>query len=158
MSLYIMSKNVWGPPTWQLLHCMSIKAKDIMTPIQIKQLMVLIERVASNLPCPTCSSHAKSYFKQHHYNQLTTLPQLRHFLFTFHNNVNLRLKKSVITYEEHNIIYQNMSMEVVLKNMFQVYQNMNSANVTMMLYSFHRNSILKDLDQYFVSNHSLFVL
>jgi len=158
MSLYIMSKNVWGPATWQLLHCMSIKAKDTMTPTQIQELMQLIERVASNLPCPTCSSHAKSYFKQNHYNRITTLPQLRFFLFVFHNNVNTRLKKSVITYEEHNILYQSISMEVAVKNMFQVYQNMNSTNVTMMLYSFHRNNILQDLDKYFIANHSLFVL
>jgi len=153
-----MSKNVWGPPTWQLLHCMSVKAKDTMTPAQIQELMRIIERITSNLPCPTCSSHAKAYFKQHHFARITSLPQLRFFLFSFHNNVNTRLKKSVITYEEHNLLYHNMSMEVVLKNMFQIYQNMNSTNVTMMLYSFHRNSILQDLDKYFIANHSLFVL
>ena len=88
-----MSKNVWGPPTWSLLHCLSVKAKDTMTPTHIQELMRLIERIVSNLPCPTCSSHAKAYFKQNHFARITTLPQLRFFLFAFHNNVNVRLKK-----------------------------------------------------------------
>lgn len=153
-----MSKNVWGPPTWQLIHCMAVKAKDTMTPAQVQELMRVIERIVSNLPCPVCSTHAKSYFKQNNYLRLTTLEQLRYFLFVFHNNVNVRLKKSVITYEEHNLIYQNLNMDIVVKNMFQIYQNMNSTNVTMMLYSFHRNSILQDLNKYFMNNHSLFVL
>ena len=153
-----MSKNVWGPPTWRLLHCLSVKAKDTMTLPQIKELKAIIERIASNLPCPICSTHAKSYFKLNKFNQLTTLDQLRYFLFLFHNNVNHRINKPMITYEEHNVLYKNMNLELVIRNMFSVYENMNSTNVTMMLYSFHRNSILKDLNQYLVQNHALFSL
>jgi hypothetical protein len=153
-----MSKRVWGPPTWQLLHCMVVKAKDIMTPTQIEDLKTIIERIVSNLPCPICSGHANAYFKKNHYIRIKTLDQLRHFLFLFHNNVNQRLEKSAITYEEHDLLYQNMNMEIVLRNMLQVYQNMNHTNVTMMLYSFHRNSIINDLTKYFIKNDSLFRL
>ncbi len=153
-----MSKNVWGPPTWSLLHCLSVKAKDTMTLQQIKELKAIIERIVSNLPCPICSTHAKSYFKLNKFNLVETLPQLRYFLFVFHNNVNQRINKPMITYEQHNLLYQNMNLELVIRNMLSVYQNMNATNVTMMLYSFHRNSILKDLDKYLVQNHALFSL
>jgi hypothetical protein len=158
MSLYIMSKNVWGPPTWKLLHCMTFKAKNTMTQPQIQELKKIIERIVSNLPCPICSTHAKSYFKTNKFNTLNTLDQIRYFMFVFHNNVNARIKKDLITYEEHNILYQNMNFELVIRNMFQIYQNMNSTNVTMMLYSYHRNSILQDLNKYFIVNQSLFTL
>ena len=153
-----MSKNVWGPPTWQLLHCMVVKAKDTMTPPQIQELKRMIERIVANLPCPICSTHAKSYFKTNHFTHVDNLDKLRYFMFVFHNNVNKRVNKPLITFEEHNLLYQNMNFELVLINMFQVYQNMNSTNVTMMLYSYHRNSILQDLNKYFITNQSLFNL
>lgn len=158
MSLYHMSKSVWGPPTWQLLHCMVIKAKDIMTLPQIDELKNIIERIVSNLPCPICSGHANSYFKMNHYSQIKTLPQLRQFIFLFHNSVNKRLDKPLFGYEQHVILYQSMNLEIVLRNMLQVYQHMNHTNVTMMLYSFHRNSIINDLNKYFSQNDSLFLL
>jgi len=158
MSLYHMSKSVWGPPTWQLLHCMVIKAKDIMTPPQIQELKNIIERVVSNLPCPICSGHALAFFKKNHYHRIHTLEQLRYFIFEFHNNVNKRLDKPLFGYEEHLRLYQQMNLEIVLRNMLQVYQNMNSTNVTMMLYSFHRTSIIRDLNKYFMANDSLFYL
>jgi hypothetical protein len=158
MSLYHMSKSVWGPPTWQLLHCMVIKAKDIMTPSQIAELKGIIERVVTNLPCPICSGHALAFFKKNRYTQVQTLVQLRYFIFDFHNSVNKRLDKPLITYEEHLILYQHMNLEIVLRNMLHVYQNMSSTNVTMMLYSFHRTSIIRDLNQYFIRNDYLFRL
>jgi hypothetical protein len=129
-----------------------------MTPTQIEDLKTIIERIVSNLPCPICSGHANAYFKKNQYIRIKTLDQLRHFLFLFHNNVNQRLEKSGITYEEHDLLYQNMNLEIVLRNMLQVYQNMNHTNVTMMLYSFHRNSIIHDLNKYFIKNDSLFRL
>ena len=153
-----MSKSVWGPPTWQLLHCMVIKAKDIMTPSQIAELKGIIERVVTNLPCPICSGHALAFFKKNRYTQVQTLVQLRYFIFDFHNSVNKRLDKPLITYEEHLILYQHMNLEIVLRNMLHVYQNMSSTNVTMMLYSFHRTSIIRDLNQYFIRNDYLFRL
>ena len=153
-----MSKSVWGPPTWQLLHCMVIKAKDIMTLSQINDLKTIIERVVSNLPCPLCSGHALAFFKKNHFQRVNTLDKLRYFLFDFHNNVNKRLEKTLITYEEHHLLYKNMNLEIVLRNMLHVYQNMNNTNVTMMLYSFHRTSIIRDLNRYFMENDSLFLL
>ena len=153
-----MSKNVWGPPTWRLLHCLSVKAKDTMTLPQLNDLKTILERIVSNLPCPVCSTHAKSYFKLNKFNTIITLDQLRYFMFVFHNNVNTRINKPLITYEEHNMLYKNMNLEMVIRNMLQIYQNMNTTNVTMMLYSYHRQNILNDLNLYLVKNQSLFTL
>ncbi len=158
MSLYNMSKNVWGPPTWQLLHCMALKLKETATLSQIQEMKKLIERMIANLPCPICSGHAIQYFKQNHFVRVNTLQQLQQFIFLFHNNVNTRLSKPLLTYEEHLLIYQSMRIDIVVQHMFHVYQHMNSTNVTMMLYSFHRRTILHDLHSYFKENQSLFIL
>jgi hypothetical protein len=137
---------------------MVIKAKDIMTPPQINELKTIIERVVSNLPCPICSGHALSYFKKFQFQRINTLDRLRYFMYDFHNSVNKRLDKPLVSYEEQNTLYQGMNLEIVLRNMLNVYKNMNHTNVTMMLYSFHRNSIIQDLNKYFISNDSLFHL
>jgi hypothetical protein len=153
-----MSKNVWGPPTWRLLHCMCLKITDILTPPQLQDLKNIIERLVSNLPCPMCSGHAIAYFKSNRFQQVQTIQQLRTFLFQFHNSVNARIQKILLTYEEHLLVYRYMNMETVVQNMFDVYQNMNSTNVTMMLYSFHRKTVLHELHKYFKQNHRLFIL
>ena len=129
-----------------------------MTLTQINELKTIIERIVTNLPCPICSGHAIAYFKKNHFQKINTLTRLRYFMYEFHNSVNKRLDKPLITYEEQLILYQNMNLEMVLRNMLNVYQNMNHTNVTMMLYSFHRNSIIQDLNKYFMANDSLFLL
>ena len=153
-----MSKNVWGPPTWQLLHCMALKAKETIEPHHLHELKVIIERLVSNLPCPMCSGHAITYFKINQFQRIQTLQQLQQFLFHFHNSVNSRLQKSLLSYEDHLTLYRYMNIESVVQNMFNVYQHMNSTNVTMMLYSFHRKTILHDLHKYFRQNNKLFIL
>jgi hypothetical protein len=59
LCLYIilMSKAVWGPATWKLLHCMVLKVKTI-EPHQLIELKNAIMRIVSNLPCPYCTAHA----------------------------------------------------------------------------------------------------
>ena len=151
-----MSKSVWGPPTWRLFHCMAVKANDTMTPGQLEELKTLILRIVSNLPCPICSNHAISYFTKYSFKNIKTLSELRLFLCVFHNSVNVRTQKPTMTYEEHLLIYRQLDFQLAIKNMIQTYKDLNNTNVTMMLYSFHRHTVLKDIDQYFHRNYSLF--
>lgn len=151
-----MSKTVWGPPTWRLLHCMAIKAKDTMTYRQLEELKTLITRIVSNLPCPICSNHANNYFTKYSFKHIKSLTELIHFLFNFHNDVNVRTEKPKMTFDEHLLLYRQMDFELVIKNMIYTYKQLNNTTVTMMLYSFHRQSVMKDVNNYFVQNHSLF--
>jgi len=156
MSLYNMSKKQWGPPTWSLLHCIALKAKDTMTSSQLEEAKRLIVRIIQNLPCPICSGHAQTYLNRHPFQSVNTLSKLKMYLFDFHNEVNVRTEKPKITYEEHLLIYESMSFSSVLTNMLSTYRNMGNTNVTMMLYSFHRQTMLKDLHRYFHSNAYLY--
>ena len=156
MSLYNMSKKQWGPPTWSLLHCIALKAKDTMTYNQLQEAKRLIERIIQNLPCPICSTHAQAYFKKVPFQSVTTLTQLRTYLFDFHNNVNLRINNPTITYEEHVLLYEKMEFSMVLSNMLSIYRHMGNTNVTMMLYSFHRQTMMKEIHRYFSTNAYLY--
>lgn len=151
-----MSKSVWGPATWYLLHSMVLKIND---DAPISDLKKLIRNITSNLPCPACSAHAITYLSRLKFDSITTVDGLRHFMFNFHKSVNEMLKKpNTLTYEEHIILYDKMELTLVIQNYLNIYNNMNNTNVTMMLYSFHRKKTLNDVNTFFSKNQRLYRL
>lgn len=154
-----MSKSVWGPATWYLLHSMVLKINDDAPEDVISDLKKLIRSITSNLPCPACSAHAISHLSKLKFDSIMTVEGLRRFMFHFHNSVNEMLKKSTsLTYEQHIIMYDKMDLRLVIQNFLNIYNNMNNTNVTMMLYSFHRKKTLNDVNTFFVKNQKLYRL
>jgi hypothetical protein len=153
-----MSKNVWGPATWHLLHCIVLKIDDNVSSSQLEDVKRIISRIVNNLPCPYCTDHATSFLKSNNFVYINNIAALRYFVFYFHNKVNERLKKKQITYEEHLQIYVNMNLKTVLEHFFNVYREMNQTSVTMMLRSFHRTKVLTELNQYFIQKQNLYRL
>jgi hypothetical protein len=152
-----MSRSIWGPATWYLLHCMVLKIDDHIQRPVLEDLKNIIYVVISNLPCPMCSNHAVSYFNSHKYMRISTLEQLRFFIYSFHEDVNKRLQKpTTFTYAEHVVYYQSFNLTLVIKNVIHIYENMNNTNVTMMMYSFHRKRMVTELDAYFKKHASLY--
>jgi hypothetical protein len=149
-----MQKSVWGPITWNLIHTMVLKVKDTINSNQLSELKNIILRILHNLPCPYCTSHAISYIKQSNYKVINNINDLRIFIFQFHNAVNKRLNKPLITYEEHAQLY-NKSINEVGHKFIEIYSTKNSG-VTMMLYNFHRKQMIEDLIKYFKLNHTLY--
>lgn len=149
-----MQKSVWGPATWKLLHTMVLKINDNITYSQLIDLKNIILRILHNLPCPYCTSHALSYIGSSNYKSINNINDLRVFIFNFHNNVNKRLNKPIITYEEHVQLY-NGTINIVARQFINIYNN-NNRGVTMMLYNFHRKQMINDLINYFKANHQLF--
>ena len=92
-----MQKSVWGPVTWRLLHMMVLKVNDNITPTQIIELKNIILRILTNLPCPYCASHAMAHITSSNYKSIQNVADLRVFMFQFHNKVNQRLNKKLIT-------------------------------------------------------------
>ena len=154
-----MSKSVWGPATWYLLHSMVLKINDDAKSETITDLKKLIRNITSNLPCPACSAHATSHLSKMKFDSITTVEGLRRFMFHFHNTVNEMLKKpTTLTYEQHIILFDTMDLRLVIRHFLNIYNNMNSTNVTMMLYSFHRKKTLNDVNTFFVKNQKLYRL
>ncbi len=152
-----MSKSVWGPATWSLLHCMVLKINDDINQSQLNDLKGIITNIAANLPCPNCTQHAISYLNTNKFSLINNIYTLRVFMHTFHNKVNERLKKPLMSYEEHLVVYSKMNFKLVIQNMMMIYKNMNTS-VSMMLYSYYRGRLIQDLDEYFYKNQRLYRL
>jgi hypothetical protein len=86
----VVNKMRWGQPIWFFFHTIAEKVKDESFPIIRHDLLSNIYNICSNLPCPTCSAHAKEYFKGINFNTIQTKDDLKNMLFVFHNVVNVR--------------------------------------------------------------------
>jgi len=155
MSLYIiMSKSVWGPATWSMLHCLVLKIKDDAN--NIEQLKTLITSICDNLPCPYCAAHAKSIIQKSNFNKIQDILSLRVFVFQLHNIVNDKLKKPQMDYSTHLDKYKNFNLVDVINTFIKAYNN--NSGTTMMLYSFHKKQTTNQLRAYFKNYASLYVL
>jgi hypothetical protein len=150
-----MTKAVWGPATWKLLHCMVLKV-DNLEPNQLIELKNAIMRIVSNLPCPYCTSHALSNIASSNFKMINNINDLKLFMFQFHNKVNQQVNKKLITYDEHVPLYCNLNMEQVLQDFLIIYQK-QIGGVTMMLYAFHRKQMLIDVVNFFKRNKRLYI-
>jgi len=150
-----MSKAVWGPATWKLLHCMVLNVKNI-EPGQLIELKNTIMRIVSNLPCPYCTSHALSNIASSNFRMIGNIDDLKMFMFQFHNKVNQQVNKKLITYEEHIPIYCDLNLEVVFQDFLNIYQK-QMGGITMMLYGFHRKQMLIDVFNFFRRNQNMYV-
>jgi hypothetical protein len=150
-----MSKAVWGPATWKLLHCMVLNVKNI-EPGQLIELKNTIMRIVSNLPCPYCTSHALSNIASSNFRMIDNINDLKMFMFQFHNKVNQQVNKKLITYEEHIPIYCDLNLEVVFQDFLNIYQK-QMGGITMMLYGFHRKQMLIDVFNFFRRNQNMYV-
>ena len=86
-----MSKQMkWGEPVWFFLHTISHKIKDDSFVQMRSDLLKYIYTICTNLPCPDCSNHAKTYLNGINFNNIKTKTDLQIMLFEFHNSVNAR--------------------------------------------------------------------
>ena len=149
-----MSKSVWGPATWTMLHCLVLKIKDDAN--NIDELKKMITSICDNLPCPYCASHARTVIQKSNFNQIKDILTLRVFIFQFHNKVNERLKKPEIDYSTHLEKYKNLKLNDVYNTFVKAYNN--NSGTTMMLYSFHKKQVIQQLRNYFNNYASLYIL
>ena len=149
-----MSKSVWGPATWAMLHCLVLKIKDDATIID--ELKIIISSICDNLPCPYCTAHAQGIIQKSNFSKMKDILSLRVFVFQLHNKVNEKLKKKQMEYSEHLEKYKNVNLVDVVNTFVKAYND--NAGTTMMLYSFHKKQVTNQLKMFFKKNASLYVL
>ena len=69
--------------------------------------------------------------------------------------MNIRINKPLITFEEHNTIYNDMNLVNTVQTFINIYQK-NTNSVTMMLYNFHRKQMVYDVYLYFQKRKALY--
>ena len=88
----------WGIPFWRFFHALSFKIHANHYQLIKNDLFHHFKSLCSILPCPTCSDHATSYL---HGRQVPkTIDEFKHFLYHFHNAVNVRTAKPIFKIEQ----------------------------------------------------------
>ena len=147
------SPEIWGPPTWTLLHTLAEKIHEDDFNKLMPQMFGLIKRICAYLPCPDCSQHAKQFLAKIKPQQIATKTDFKNTFYLFHNMVNSRKKKQLFNYDNMNI-YQNLNIANVFNNFVSDYNT--KGNMKLLAESFQRSLIIKDLKRWLLNNINSF--
>ena len=147
-----MSKKEWGNITWILFHSLCEKIKDECFEEERGNLIHQITSIALNVPCPTCSSHAKGHISNIKFDRIKTKQDLIQCIWTFHNVVNKHTKKPTENYDIVNK-YQNANLNNIIDKFINIYTRSFVSNRYIM-YSFHsKRAVLSFLKYMKQSKH-----
>jgi len=144
-----MSPNNWGPPTWIFLHTLCEKIKEESFPIISNSLILFIMNICSNLPCPDCSQHSKSFWAKVNKANIKNKTDLINILFVFHNVVNKRKHYPPFKYQD----LQYYKTKNILETYNSFSRNFNTkGNMKLLTESFHRNILMNSLKKWLMSH------
>ena len=148
-------KMKWGEPTWFLLHTLAEKVKaESFSEIRVK-ILNIIYTICTNLPCPDCSNHAKTFLDGVNFNTIQTKDQLKNLLFNFHNTVNKRKGFAIFNYKDLDEKYANAVTINIIYN-FVKFFNPKNYSIRMIANDFHRNRITEIIKNWFNDNLKYF--
>ena len=146
---------VWGEPTWFFLHTIAQKVKDESFNNIRLDLLKHIYNVCCNLPCPTCSQHAKRYLDSINFNAITTKEQLKQMIYVFHNSVNARKSVPMFPVEQLDEKY-SLAITSKIFNNFIVHFNDTYRSPGMIADDLYRKQLSKGLIEWFRNNSAHF--
>ena len=145
-------KVIWGPPIWYMLHTLAHKVKEDKFQEIRKELLELIYAVCTNLPCPECSGHAKSYLDAINFNTIQKKGDLKRMLFEFHNAVNLRKSYAKFDYNELDEKYSKAITNSILQNFMSHFQDRPHRSIKLIATDLHRALISNKMKGWFNAN------
>jgi hypothetical protein len=142
--------HIWGPIIWNFIHTLAEKINEDSFNVIKNGLFLMIKRICLYLPCPECSHHANYILSRVNLNKINTKTQFKNMLFEFHNMVNKRKRKPMYN---NNILekYKNMTIPGTYKNFIRVYNT--KGNLNMIMESFQRSLVVKELDVWLQKNY-----
>lgn len=150
-----MKKSEWGPCIWKTLHVLTIKIKDEQFEKQRVNLVEIITNICGNLPCPICSTHAKSLLQKYKFQHAKTKELLILILIKIHNEVNKKLRKPIQEASVMKEYYKTLNTREIIQDYYRKNANMRFGE-KMMMNSFHRNLFLNKFKTYVRTNISDF--
>ena len=145
-----MPPEEWGPPIWTLFHCLAEKMREESFPIVAKPLFGHIYKIASFLPCPECSQHAKSFLAKINPAHIKNKKDFKNILYVFHNAVNKRKNKPLFHVENLEGFYAKRNLVNVLNRFLYVYNT--NGNMKLLTESFHRNFVISSFKKWMIEN------
>jgi hypothetical protein len=81
--------NIWGPHLWIILHSLAERIKGNSSE-ENRLWTGLLSSLRYSLPCPQCKKHYSDYYTA---NQVSSITDIRIWLYNLHSQVNNRLDK-----------------------------------------------------------------
>lgn len=110
--------KVFGPGTWNVIHRLAIASEDESAsgiPEACDDYGKVIYRIFYGLPCAKCRRHSLKYLEKH---PIPTNNNKKVFMWSveFHNAVNKRLKKPLMSEAEARPIYEKIDLLLTSKD------------------------------------------
>lgn len=102
--------KVWGMPTWVFLHTLLAKIPE--NQYVAVDVLNQVKSICSVLPCPDCAAHATAYMAKIDPKHVQTKEQFKHVLWGFHNFVNKRTNKPIVSIDSIRI-YDTLSFPFI---------------------------------------------
>lgn len=141
----MVNKEQWGNAVWLLFHTLAEKLDENFIKSNCKDVLRLIEIICKNLPCPDCANHAMMTLKGGNLNNIKCKDDLKCFIWTFHNIVNHKLKKPILTKD-----YLDLYKRAITYNVVQNFKNnfyTRPYNDKLLIQSFHMQGIKKEINE-----------
>ncbi len=152
-----MSKSLWGPPCWSLMHVLATRIKEEDFENKKESLWLVINEICNNLPCPECRKHAVSLMRQaKKATILKSKDNLEVFLFDFHNLVNKKKGLKLFTKEEYNLKYKKANIRDIVFNFINIF-NVSARNNNLMTDAFHRQRFIQKFISWININKESFI-
>jgi hypothetical protein len=152
--------SFWGTPTWIFLHTFAEKINPTFYLNHRKEIIDIIKRICSNLPCPMCRQHADEYMLKVNENSVKNKKNLISMFIHFHNTVNLRTGKKKFdikhyhTYKLYNIKHAYNDFRKTFGKKYTSIWNRNSKESLMeknrIILCNHLFNWLKTYNNYFI--------
>lgn len=101
-----IGKNVWGPTKWYELHTAAISYPVNPSRDEKVDMRIWFWRFVYVLPCVECRTHATEYASKYP-PDVSGGREFQTWAWRFHNAVNSRLKKPLMSVEMYHKAYQN---------------------------------------------------
>lgn len=98
-------KSVWGPRGWYWLHVQAINYPASPKPADRTAAFARFWSFVQTLPCPECQQHALAYARQYP-PDFSGSSGFQTWAWRFHNAVNYRLGKPLMSAEEYQLMYK----------------------------------------------------
>ena len=131
-----MSKSKWGPIVWNMIHCLTLKIKPNFFEQEKGNILMMLNNICTNLPCPICSVHASQYIRKNKMHLVKTKQELVAFIFNMHNDVNKRLKRKLASKDVLKT-YEQIKFADVCNDFFRIIF-MGVRNNRMIMHSMHK--------------------
>jgi hypothetical protein len=140
--------NNWGPNTWKYLHTYTIHINEKHFIKHRNDIIGHLVKVATNLPCPICSTHAKEYLNNRTLHRINNKEALVKLFFDFHNQVNKNKHKSQETVDILNS-YQHNSIRDCARVYLQTWVQSSKSRYLNYSNSFTRKLYLNHFREFF---------